>query len=1039
MGTTKLNIGKIPISKGEYQDGTAYQRLNQVTMLGSTYQSKIDDNTSAPAQMGADGAVENINTDKWLCIAVGNVSAARKVVYNNETSGLEAGNVQEAIDEVDSKVSDLNSVVDKASIKDEEGTVVETPFRYIQNEEFIFAKVDAEDKLLFGIQWDGTPVFGKTSAIEDRLQTQVNLLADKVTAILGDDDTTSAIDTLKELKDFFATIDNTQTLTSILANLNSLNTKFVEDIKKLQDTKVDKEEGKSLIEDEVKECFKVIENEEFIHAVVDSEDRLLFAIYRDSGKPYFPLNEMYHVEQNEEFFAVWLDADDKVLLGIRKDGEIIGEIHAVNALKQVISQLQSDLTSLQEKIGTIDVNLKELLDVFSLQENPEYLAVEQDAEGKVISATNLDGSHYIHKVKSETIPTEFEHIEDPEGRMEITTDAEDKVMSYRDANGKKHEHGMEVTNLDVSNINLKGNSVNNIQDALKANGFDVKTHMDWSEKSELQIPEPLCAFVNIKGILPISKGNTTKGEIQFYDMQGNYFLKFIEMDIHGRTSALYKKKNYTFDFFNDAEHLDAFTIKFGDWVSMDSYYFQGWYSDAFRGIDIIEYKLYQQIISTRGCLKDKPYKYHILKNLSSSGNEASKELENNFEKNALCTPMGFPVVMYLNDEFWGIYTIMLKKNRANFRMNKKDYNAVMLDPDNGDIVNGIKNWASFEIRNPKILICMDGTKYDGDNPKELIDESSEKYSSSNKDMVNTVKTKNAIISLADSYTLVKEAVTNKKSNDEVKALIEKYYNVDYVIDYLVFSNVIQNTDGWGGNWQWTTWDGIKWNPNPYDLNASLGIDAFGMTAHSPNQGLYKSAITSYVYDYYIDEIKSRYKYLRDSNVISVENIMNIFESWIKRIGTDNYAKEFKKWDSTPSQRDSNINSAYWEWSSGPMLPGTYPIYSDSTSYSNGQIVQNGEKFYKSLIDNNIGNMLSDTEKWKAMYYDENINFAEGDEVICTSTVIVKFKCIKSCIGQPPVYKTYDEAFGILGYYDSIGRIYKWFEESIAYLDSIWMI
>ena len=109
MVSTKLNIGKIPISKGEYQEGTAYQRLNQVTMLGSTYQSKIDDNTSAPAQIGADGAVENINTDKWLCIAVGNVSAARKVVYNNETSGLEAGNVQEAIDETNTKVSELTS------------------------------------------------------------------------------------------------------------------------------------------------------------------------------------------------------------------------------------------------------------------------------------------------------------------------------------------------------------------------------------------------------------------------------------------------------------------------------------------------------------------------------------------------------------------------------------------------------------------------------------------------------------------------------------------------------------------------------------------------------------------------------------------------------------------------------------------------------------------------------------------------------------------------------------------------------------------
>ena len=109
MNTTKLNIGKIPISKGEYQEGTAYQRLNQVTMLGSTYQSKIDDNTSAPAQMGADGAVENINTDKWLCIAVGNISSAKKVVYNNETSGLKAGNVQGAIDELANKKFDKNS------------------------------------------------------------------------------------------------------------------------------------------------------------------------------------------------------------------------------------------------------------------------------------------------------------------------------------------------------------------------------------------------------------------------------------------------------------------------------------------------------------------------------------------------------------------------------------------------------------------------------------------------------------------------------------------------------------------------------------------------------------------------------------------------------------------------------------------------------------------------------------------------------------------------------------------------------------------
>lgn len=366
--------------------------------------------------------------------ATGGASQATAVTYDNEKSKLTAVNIQSAVDEV----------VDKTAIKDEEGMVVETPFRYIQNEEFIFAKVDSEDKLLFGFLWDGTPVFGKTSAVEDRLQFQVNLLADKITAILGDDDTTSTIDTLKELKDFFSNIDNTQTLTSILANLNSVSTKLGEDIKNLQDTKVDKEEGKSLIENEVKECFRIIENEEFLKAIVDSDDKVLFGFYRATGKPYYPLNDMYHVIQNEEYFAAWVTTDDKVVLGLRRDGEVIGEIHAVNALKKVISQLQSDLAALQEKVGTIDTNLKELLDVFSLQDNEEYLAVEQDSEGKVLSATNPDGSKIfnIPLIPKSSIKFDDRTIYEAEVEdyKELLLDSEDKMLRYTDKNGVVHEN-----------------------------------------------------------------------------------------------------------------------------------------------------------------------------------------------------------------------------------------------------------------------------------------------------------------------------------------------------------------------------------------------------------------------------------------------------------------------------------------------------------------------------------------------------------------------------------------------------------------------
>lgn len=329
----------------------------------------------------------------------GGASVGSAVTYDNTQSGLDAQNIQNAIDEL---VNNLG--------------------HYETNEEWLRAYTDAENKFLWGIRIDGS--IDWAVGIPRPIQKKIEELIATDTAIQ---------ESITQLR--------TELTESINNKIRSLKDN---EIKNLQDTKVDKEEGKSLIEDEVKKCLRVIENEEFIKAIVDSDDKVLFGFYRETGKPYYPLNEMYHVIQNEEYFAVWVTTDDKVVLGIRRDGQIIGEIHAVNALKLVVSQLLSDVASLQEKVGTIDTNLKELLNVFSLQENPEYMAVETDAEGKVLSATNLDGSHYIHNAKSETIPEEFSHIEDPEGRIEITTDAEGKVLGYRDSEGTRHEKALDA-------------------------------------------------------------------------------------------------------------------------------------------------------------------------------------------------------------------------------------------------------------------------------------------------------------------------------------------------------------------------------------------------------------------------------------------------------------------------------------------------------------------------------------------------------------------------------------------------------------------
>lgn len=797
------------------------------------------------------------------------------------------------------------------AIKDEEGNVVETPFRYIQNEEFIFAKVDAEDKLLFGFQWDGTPVFGKTSVVEDRLQSQVNLLADKITAILGDDDTTSAIDTLNELKDFFANIDNTQTLTSILANLNNVSNKLREDIKNLQDTKVDKEEGKSLIEDEVNECFKVIENEEFIKAITDAEDKVLFGIYRATGNPYFPLNEMYHVEQNEEFFAVWLDAANHVLLGIRRDGEIIGEIHAVNALKQVVSQLQSDFASLQEKVGTIDTNLKELLDVFSLQENPEYMAVEKDAEGKILSATNPDGSHYIHNAKSETIPTEFEHIEDPEGRTEITTDAEYKILGYRDSEGTRHEHKISAKHIELSNEAAK-----EVNEAFKSAGIKMENPSDFSKDSHIELPIPrISAQVIIYAPkLPITKHDNIEAEIEYNDKDGNYFRKPVILNAQGSSSMSYYVKNMAIDIADDSE------IKFGDFPTQDSFHLKKYYIDSFRGQCIVGYWLMEQIYKSRPLGQQYPYEYSYSNN---SDKEGYGDVKKDFFNGAKCHPDGFPIIItWVNSKteeetYMGIYTWNLKKSKEVYNCNKKTAENIILD---GEIAadtlfGGTINWGAFEVRNPKSLIDINGNKYDGDNPKELSD--TDKLSKTVKTYIQNLSGLGAAVKASDT-----------------KETYERYLLINPTIDYMLLTQVTFHHDGLRKNWIWLTLDGKKWCPNAYDLDSIFGNHWNGITIIPYSDTI--NALDSGLYSFmkvYKEELSARYKELRDLKIFDANNIVGLLNKWLASVGYDNLKKEFEIYNETPSYRDSKLNSQ-WELAD---VNATQAAYSEITEYNEGNL------------------------------------------------------------------------------------------------------
>lgn len=367
--------------------------------------------------------------------ATGGASQATAVTYNNEKSKLTAVNIQSAVDEV----------VDKTTIKDGEGNVQDTPFRVIENDEFIKAIVDAEDRVLFGIYRDtGKPYYPQNdmyhiSQSEEFLWVILDAANHPLLGIQQDGTCWAAkaqwLDDIKAIKEALSSID--------------------ENLKTFQP----KEDGKGLINLDVAGSFFYISNDEYIIAVVDAESRILTGIKYD-GEPYFPNHEMYSVITNEEWLYAIIDAEDKVLGGFRADDGhmFVGGID----ISTFIANSIIDIADIKERTAHL-----------STTENDEYLSVETDANGKVIGYIAPDGSHYFYKVKSETIPTEFSHIEDPEGRTEITTDREGNILGYRNDEGVRCEYKMNIDNLNVENLNLGKNAQKYVIDLINSQPKEV--------------------------------------------------------------------------------------------------------------------------------------------------------------------------------------------------------------------------------------------------------------------------------------------------------------------------------------------------------------------------------------------------------------------------------------------------------------------------------------------------------------------------------------------------------------------------------------
>lgn len=944
----------------------------------------------------------------------GGASVGSAVTYDNTQSGLDAQNIQNAIDEL---VNNLG--------------------HYETNEEWLRVYTDAENKFLWGIRIDGS--IDWAVGIPRPIQKKIEELIATDTAILK---------SVTQLR--------TELTESLNNKIQSLKDK---EIKNLQDTKVDKEEGKSLIEDEVKKCFRVIENEEFLKAIVDSDDKVLFGFYRTTGKPYYPQNDMYHISQSEEFLWVILDAANHPLLGIQQDGtcwaakaQWLDDIKAIKeALKtfqpkedgkglinldvadsyfyisndeyiiavvdagnRILAGIKYDaqpyfpnhemysvianeewlyaIIDAEDKVlggfraddghmvvGGIDIStfiinaiidiadIKERTTHFSTIENDEYISIEIDAEGKVIGYIAPDGSHYLYKVKSETIPTEFEHIEDPEERTEITTDAEDKILGYRDSEGTRHEYKISAKHLELSN-----EAANEVNEAFKSAGIKMENPSDFSKDSHIELPVPrIAAQVRLYAPkLPTTKQDDIEAEIEYNDKDGNYFRKPVILNAQGSSSMGYYVKNMAIDITDGSE------IKFGDFPTQDSFHLKKYYIDIFRGQCIVGYWLMEQVYKSRPAGQQYPYEYSYS---NESTTDSLGDVKKDFFTGAKCHPDGFPIVItWVNttdntETYMGIYAWNLKKSKEVYFCDKKKAENIILDGviNYNTLFGGNINWTAFEIRNPKSLIDIDGNKYDGDNPKELSDTDA-----------NSKKVKDYLTTLSGVYSALQSSKT--------KETFEKYFLPKPFIDYQLLSQIIYNSDGFNKNWIWVTYDGVHWTPTAYDLDSIFGAHWQGTCVDPKSATKDLSAWNGLSIDtLYKTEIEERYKELRDKNIFSVDNIVGLLNKWLSIVGFDNIEKEITLYKEIPSYRSSSVVEG-WK--------------------------------------------LAEQESYGVDTFNIEKEYHLGDK--CVYDVYV-FEATKTITGVVPVEKQYTNYPYYLGFHNSVIRVKNWLVQRIEFLDNLY--
>lgn len=405
---------------------------------------------------------------------------------------------------------------------------------------------------------------------------------------------------------------------------------------------------------------------------------------------------------------------------------------------------------------------------------------------------------------------------------------------------------------------ITNTSLNKIEEGIYTTNENVtatKKYVDDKIKTAINI-EPLdddIPRVFFNGEKPVNK-TAVHATIE-YKSKTEHFKGYVEIKCQGTSSMAYPKKNYTIKMFADNTMVKKVKKDFKGWGAQSKFCLKANYIDHSHARNICSARLWNQIVASRA-------NYALLPELlrTSPCNGAID---------------GFPIKVYYNNNYEGVYTWNIPKDKWMFNMD--------------------------DTLDNHCVLC--GEEY---NSGCFLSANASLWSDEIHDTMPA--------SIVTSFNAFQNFVINS-SDDEFKANLENYVYVDSLIDYYIFQYVICGLDSMGKNQLFATYDGTKWIATSYDMDSTFGIYWNGQSFVSPTYRMQqdyesgKNGAANKLYvrleKLFINEIKARYNQLR-ADILSYNNIVNTFEPFMDIIGNDLYAEDLTIYTGIPSGNKNNI-------------------------------------------------------------------------------------------------------------------------------------